>query len=84
VQKGAVGIGENQTGIYPKTSPGGWQIIGNSPVPLFDKNSIIPCEISSGDKIKFFPVSRDEYDAVLKEVESGKFNFKKEDYVVSN
>jgi inhibitor of KinA len=84
VQNGAVGIGENQTGIYPKTSPGGWQIIGNSPVPLFNKNSLIPCEISSGDKIKFFPVSRDEYDAVFKEVESGKFNFKKEDYVVSN
>src|SRR5690606_34339106 len=46
VEKGAVGIGENQTGIYPKSSPGGWQIIGNSPVEIFNKSSSPPCQIS--------------------------------------
>src|SRR5690606_12317203 len=46
IEKGAVGIGENQTGIYPKSSPGGWQIIGNSPIEIFDKNSSPPCLIS--------------------------------------
>lgn len=80
VQKGAVGIGEKQTGIYPKTSPGGWQIIGNSPVSLFDKNSDPPGEISAGDKVKFYPVSREEFETIKTEVEAGKFQIKKEKY----
>ena len=73
VDKGAVGIGENQTGIYPKSSPGGWQIIGNSPIEIFDKNSIPPCRISAGDKIKFYPVSREEYEEIKTDVSKGKF-----------
>ena len=43
VPKGAVGIGGKQTGIYPKASPGGWQIIGNSPINFFDKTNTFPC-----------------------------------------
>ncbi len=78
VVKGAVGIGENQTGIYPKTSPGGWQIIGNSPVPLFEKDEVPPCKISAGDKVKFYPVSIKEYLKILKEVQAGSFRFKTE------
>ena len=78
VQKGAVGIGEKQTGIYPQTSPGGWQIIGNSPVPLFDKKSIPPCEISAGRKIKFYPVDLAEHEQISEEVKAGKFEWKKE------
>lgn len=61
VKKGSVGIGENQTGIYPKTSPGGWQLIGNCPLPVFDKNSWPPCEISAGDQVKFYRVSKEEF-----------------------
>lgn len=80
VQKGAVGIGENQTGIYPKTSPGGWQIIGNSPVSLFDVNSDPPCEISAGDRIKFYSVSKDEFYEIQKGVIAGKFHLNKEKY----
>jgi KipI family sensor histidine kinase inhibitor len=80
VQKGAVGIGENQTGIYPKTSPGGWQIIGNSPVPIFDKNKVPPCEISAGDKVKFYQVSKSEFLKISEEINEGKFQFKKGDY----
>lgn len=80
VKKGAVGIGQNQTGIYPQESPGGWQIIGNSPVPLFDKSSNSPCEISAGDKIKFYSVNMDEYDRIQREVEQKTFNFRKEIY----
>lgn len=78
VAKGAVGIGEIQTGIYPKKSPGGWQIIGNSPVPLFEKNEVPPCKISAGDKIKFYPISVEEYSQVVKDVQSGSFTFKTE------
>lgn len=78
VAKGAVGIGENQTGIYPKKSPGGWQIIGNSPVPLFEKNEVPPCKISAGDKVKLYPVSMEDYSEIAKEVRSGSFIFKTE------
>lgn len=80
VAKGAVGIGENQTGIYPKTSPGGWQIIGNSPVPLFQKDEVPPCKISPGDKVKFYPVSIEEHSKILMEVQVGSFNFKTQRY----
>jgi KipI family sensor histidine kinase inhibitor len=84
VQKGAVGIGENQTGIYPKSSPGGWQIIGNSPVPLFDKNRLPPCEISAGDKVKFYQVSKSEFLKISEEIKAGKFQFKKANYEGGN
>jgi len=84
VQKGAVGIGENQTGIYPKSSPGGWQIIGNSPVPLFDKNRLPPCEISAGDKVKFYQVSKSEFLKISEEIKEGEFQFKKADYESGN
>ncbi|GAB2770901.1 5-oxoprolinase subunit PxpB [Salinimicrobium soli] len=80
VQKGAVGIGEKQTGIYPKMSPGGWQIIGNSPVPLFDKKIDPPCEFSAGDKLKFYSVSKEEHQQISEEVMKGNFRFKKEKY----
>lgn len=80
VEKGAVGIGENQTGIYPKPSPGGWQIIGNSPVDIFDKDRVPPCIISAGDKIKFYPVSRLEYDSIKTNISKGEFLLVTEKY----
>lgn len=80
VKRGSVGIGEKQTGIYPKSSPGGWQIIGNSPVQFFNKNSEPPGEIRAGDKVKFRPVSREEYQTILKEVERGHYKLKRELY----
>lgn len=80
VEKGAVGIGEKQTGIYPKMSPGGWQIIGNCPVPVFDQNHVPPCEISAGDKLKFYAISKEEFEAISEEVSAGNFKIKNEIY----
>jgi inhibitor of KinA len=80
VEKGAVGIGENQTGIYPKTSPGGWQIIGNSPMTFFDKNRNPPCIISSGDKVKFYSVSKSQYFQISEEIKANNFQLKREKY----
>ncbi|MGM1056605.1 MAG: 5-oxoprolinase subunit PxpB [Bacteroidota bacterium] len=80
VEKGAVGIGENQTGIYPKSSPGGWQIIGKSPVDFFDRNSEPPCEIGAGDKVKFQSITRKEFDEISDKINSGIFQIKKEKY----
>ncbi|MHA6280323.1 5-oxoprolinase subunit PxpB [Salinimicrobium sp. CAU 1759] len=80
VEKGAVGIGEKQTGIYPQESPGGWNIIGNSPVPLFDPVLDPPCEIKAGDRIRFYPVDLEEHKRIESQVEKGQFNFKVEEY----
>jgi len=80
VEKGAVGIGENQTGIYPKTSPGGWQIIGNSPATFFDKNRNPPSIISAGDKVKFYSITKTQYSQILEEIKTKKFQLKSENY----
>ena len=78
VEKGAVAIGGNQTGIYPKTSPGGWQILGRSPVNLFDKNSLPPSPFSAGDKIKFFEISKDDFYEIEGQVKDGLYKLKTE------
>lgn len=80
VEKGAVGIGENQTGIYPKSSPGGWQIIGNSPVEFFNKMKTPPTEISAGDKVKFYSISFSEYGEIQEAILRDDFQLKKENY----
>lgn len=76
VKKGAVGIGENQTGIYPKSSPGGWQILGNCPVSLFDKNATPPSPFLAGDKIKFKSISKSEYFEIEEQISEGKYQLK--------
>ncbi len=80
VEKGSVGIGENQTGIYPKNSPGGWQILGKSPVNLFDKNQDPPSPFSAGDRIKFIPISKEEFFSLEEEIENGNFKLEVENY----
>ncbi|MFD0797450.1 5-oxoprolinase subunit PxpB [Maribacter chungangensis] len=73
VEKGAVGIAGKQTGIYPQESPGGWNIIGNCPVPIFDTTKKEPCFVSVGDQIQFYEVSRAKYNLHRIEVEVGIF-----------
>ncbi len=71
VQKGAVGLAAKQTGIYPQESPGGWNIIGNCPVNMFDTNSNIPCFVSVGDQVQFYQIERAVYDLCKIEVDVG-------------
>ena len=61
VPAGSVGIANNQTGIYPIASPGGWQLIGRSPVRLFDLERSDPFLLRAGDTLRFEPISPDEY-----------------------
>jgi inhibitor of KinA len=61
VPAGSVGIANNQTGIYPIESPGGWRIIGRTPLKLFDPNRKNPFQYEAGDLIKFEPISQDEF-----------------------
>ncbi len=61
VPKGSVGIAGRQTGVYPIETPGGWQIIGRTPLKLFDAESKEKTLLKCGDIIKFYPISCDEY-----------------------
>ena|SRR5512139_2903669 len=60
VPKGSVGIAQRQTGIYPVDSPGGWQIIGWTPIELFDPNRQLPSLLEMGDRVKFEAVRQVE------------------------
>lgn len=62
VPAGSVAIGGRQTGIYPMESPGGWHIIGNCPIKLFDPNKDPAVWANEGDKISFYSVEQKEYD----------------------
>lgn len=53
VPAGSVGIGGRQTGIYPFTSPGGWQLLGRTELPLFDIQHNPPTLLTAGDNVRF-------------------------------
>ena len=76
VPAGAVGIAGNQTGIYPVESPGGWQIIGRTPVKLFQPLSNKPVLLNAGDHICFFEVTLEEYTELAGQIEQGRYNVK--------
>jgi inhibitor of KinA len=73
IRSGDVGIAGNQTGIYPRVSPGGWNIIGNSPLKFFDVNGFPPCFAVAGDKVQFVPIDMEEHAAIREEVEKGTY-----------
>lgn len=58
---GSVALAENQTAVYPSVTPGGWQIIGRTPVNLIDWGSENLALIAMGDSVRFEPISRDEF-----------------------
>ena len=60
--RGAVGIGGSQTGAYSAETPGGWRLIGRTPVPLFDPLRDPPTPMLPGDTVRFDPIPREEYD----------------------
>lgn len=69
VPKGSVGIAGEQTGIYPLDSPGGWQLIGQTPFNIFDVTKEIPCLLQPGDTVQFNSISLDEFKQIKKEVQ---------------
>jgi inhibitor of KinA len=64
VPAGSVGIGGEQTGVYPLDSPGGWQIIGRTPISLFLPENKPPVLLQPGDRVRFIEISSEEYNAV--------------------
>ena len=67
IKKGSIGIALNQTCIYSQDSPGGWHIIGISPLDFFDLKSKNPCFAKPGDKIQFIEISSKKYQQMKKE-----------------
>ena len=66
IPAGSVAIGGAQTGVYPVKSPGGWNIIGRTPLRLFDPQKEPPALLGTGDRVRFRPITRDEFDRVDK------------------
>jgi KipI family sensor histidine kinase inhibitor len=62
IPAGAVAIGGTQTGIYPRKSPGGWNVIGRTPLRLFDVQREPPALFHAGDQVRFRQISREEFD----------------------
>jgi inhibitor of KinA len=63
IPPGSVGIGGAQTGIYPLRSPGGWNLIGRTPLRLFDPKKNPPALLRAGERVRFRKISRAEFES---------------------
>lgn len=73
VPAGSVGIAGEQTGVYPVDSPGGWNVIGRTPVPLFRIDRDPPALLAPGDYVRFVPISEAEYRRIAAAVAAGEY-----------
>jgi len=73
VPAGSVAIAQRMTGIYPVESPGGWRLLGNTPVRLFDAGRTPPTLFTPGDGVRFVPVTADEHVRIGAEVTRGDY-----------
>lgn len=71
IPAGSVGIAGMQTGIYPSESPGGWQLIGRTPLKLYDETREPPVFVEAGDYIRYVPIDEQEFLRIQAEVEKG-------------
>jgi inhibitor of KinA len=62
-----VAIGGSQTGIFPLETPGGWHLIGRTPLRLFTPDAEPPCLLNAGDSVQFVPISAARFDSLLRE-----------------
>jgi inhibitor of KinA len=80
IEKGSVGIGGSQTGIYTSDSPGGWNIIGKCPLQFFSTEKSLTCLLHPGDYVRFVPVSMKKFSKIEAKVAVGKYILQKEIY----
>lgn len=73
VPAGSVGIAGTLTGIYSLESPGGWRLIGRTPLKLFDERSDPPSLLQAGDYVRFLSIAETDYESILKEIQAGKY-----------
>lgn len=64
IPAGSVGIGGGQTGVYPNAGPGGWRLLGRTPLRLFDPAAHPPTLLAPGDRVRFVPIDRARYEAL--------------------
>jgi inhibitor of KinA len=75
ISAGSVGIAAAQTGIYPIESPGGWQLIGRTPLKLYDPYRESPILLKAGNYIRFTAIDREQYDSIKQEVDKGTYKY---------
>lgn len=73
IPAGSVGIGGSQTGIYPLDSPGGWQLLGLTPVKTYDPEREVPILFEAGDYIRFIPVTESDFLEIKKQVDENSY-----------
>jgi KipI family sensor histidine kinase inhibitor len=73
INAGSVGIGGSQTGIYPLDSPGGWQLMGMTPVKTYDPARETPILVEAGDYIRFVPIDEAEFQRIKELVDRGEY-----------
>ena len=73
IPAGSVGIAGAQTGVYPIDSPGGWQLIGRTPVRMYDPDRETPILPQAGQYIHFYPIDRPEYDRIAAQEAAGTY-----------
>jgi inhibitor of KinA len=83
IEPGSVGIAGAQTGIYPLESPGGWQIIGQTPVKLYDPTGERPILLESGHYLRFVSVSKEEFITIKEAIKRGEYEVETEEKKVS-
>ncbi len=70
IAAGSVGIAGSQTGIYPVDSPGGWKLIGRTPLRMFDPAARPPTRLQPGDRMKFAPINRTTFEDMSRHTET--------------
>ena len=73
IPAGSVGIGGSQTGIYPMDSPGGWQLMGLTPVRTYDPDREVPILVNAGEYIRFVPITQTQFREIKDEVDRGTY-----------
>ena len=83
IPRGAVGIGGKQTGVYPLQSPGGWQLLGATPLEFYDPQRPDPILCRAGDRIVFEPITSCDYYDIRQEILKGTYSVKIEETEVA-
>ncbi|MBA3987127.1 MAG: 5-oxoprolinase subunit PxpB [Flavobacteriales bacterium] len=78
IEKGSVGIGGPQTGIYTMDSPGGWNILGRTPFYFFDVNEPKPTLLQAGDYVRFVSITKTQFKKISIQIKEGNYILKKE------
>jgi KipI family sensor histidine kinase inhibitor len=73
VPAGSVGIAATLTGIYPVESPGGWRLIGRTPLKLFNEESDPPSLLHPGDYVRFLSITETDYEHILEKIQAGEY-----------